>query len=115
MNKEIIINAAAHGVEIALLEDKRLVEFHSEKTDARFAVGDLYLGKVKKLIPGLNAAFVDVGHEKDAFLHYTDLSPYARSLLKFTQQAMQDKSEGFNFSNFDNEAEIIKTGKINEV
>jgi ribonuclease G len=115
VNKEIIINAAANGVEIALLEDKRLVEFHSEKTDARFAVGDLYLGKVKKLIPGLNAAFVDVGHEKDAFLHYTDLSPYARSLLRFTQQAMNDKTGGFDFSNFENEPEIIKTGKINEV
>ncbi len=115
MNKELIINAAAHGVEIALLEDKKLVELHSEKTDARFAVGDLYLGKVKKLIPGLNAAFVDVGHEKDAFLHYTDLSPYARSLLKFTQQAINDKTEGFDFSTFENEPEIIKTGKINEV
>ena len=64
MNKELIINAAAHGVDIALLENKKLVELHSEKTDARFAVGDLYLGKVKKLIPGLNAAFVDVGYEK---------------------------------------------------
>jgi ribonuclease G len=115
VNKELIINAAAHGVEIALLENKKLVELHSEKTDARFAVGDLYLGKVKKLIPGLNAAFVDVGHEKDAFLHYTDLSPYARSLLKFTQEAINDKTEGFDFSAFDNEAEIIKTGKINEV
>jgi ribonuclease G len=60
--------------------------------DASFAVGDLYLGKVKKLIPGLNAAFVDVGFEKDAFLHYTDLSPYAKSLLKFTQLAINEKS-----------------------
>ena len=68
MNKELIINAAPLGVDIALLENKKLVELHSEKTDARFAVGDLYLGKVKKLIPGLNAAFVDVGYEKDAFL-----------------------------------------------
>ncbi len=116
MNKELIINSTAHGVEIALLEDKKLVELHSEKTDARFAVGDLYLGKVKKLIPGLNAAFVDVGYEKDAFLHYTDLSPYAKSLLKFTQQAINDKSpEGLDFAQFHVEPEIIKTGKINEV
>lgn len=116
MNKELIINAVPQGVEIALLEDKKLVELHSEKNDARFAVGDLYLGKVKKLIPGLNAAFVDVGFEKDAFLHYTDLSPYARSLLKFTQMTISDKTaEGLDFSRFDNEAEIIKTGKINEV
>ena len=116
MNKELIINAVPQGVEIALLEDKKLVELHNEKTDASFAVGDLYLGKVKKLIPGLNAAFVDVGFEKDAFLHYTDLSPYAKSLLKFTQQAINDNTEkGLNFAKFEVEPEIIKTGKINEV
>jgi len=103
-------------VEIALLEDKKLVELHTEKVDANFAVGDLYLGKVKKLIPGLNAAFIDVGFEKDAFLHYTDLSPYVRSILKFTQQAIADKSEkGFDFSEFKVEPEIVKTGKITEV
>ncbi|GAC1439452.1 MAG: Rne/Rng family ribonuclease [Sediminibacterium sp.] len=99
-----------------MLEDKKLVELHNEKTDANFAVGDLYLGKVKKLIPGLNAAFVDVGFEKDAFLHYTDLSPYARSIIKFTQVAMHDKGEkGFDFARFQSEPEIVKTGKINEV
>jgi ribonuclease G len=116
LNKELIINAVPQGVEIALLEDKKLVELHHEKADASFAVGDLYLGKVKKLIPGLNAAFVDVGFEKDAFLHYTDLSPYARSLLRFTQQAINDNnSNGFDFGSFQIEPEIVKTGKINEV
>src|SRR5262247_297114 len=101
MNKELIINAAPQGVEIALLEDRKLVELHSEKSDARFAVGDLYLGKVKKLIPGLNAAFVDVGFEKDAFLHYTDLSPYAKSLLKFTQACINYKGDKIqDFGNF---------------
>ena len=116
MNKELIINAAPHGVEIALLEEKKLVELHNEKSDASFAVGDLYLGKVKKLIPGLNAAFVDVGFEKDAFLHYTDLSPYAKSLLKFTNLCIHDKSDsGMDFGKFNVEPEIVKTGKINEV
>ncbi len=116
MNKELIINAAPQSVEIALLEDRRLVELHSEKTDANFTVGDLYLGKVKKLIPGLNAAFIDVGFEKDAFLHYTDLSPYVRSILKFTHMAMNDKTEnGFDFEKFQVEPEIVKTGKIAEV
>ena len=116
MNKELIINVAAQGVEIALLEDKKLVELHHEKVDASFAVGDLYLGKVKKLIPGLNAAFLDVGLEKDAFLHYTDLSPYARSLLKFTQACISDQTQGgLDFAHFQVEPEIIKTGKINEV
>lgn len=116
MNKEIVINATAHGVEIALLEDKKLVELHQESHDASFTVGDLYLGKVKKLVPGMNAAFVDVGADKDGFLHYTDLSPYARSIIKFTQMAIHDQEPGgFDFGKFQTEPEIIKTGKINEV
>ncbi len=116
LTKELIINAAPQGVEIALMEDKKLVELHNEKADANFAVGDLYLGKVKKLIPGLNAAFIDVGFEKDAFLHYTDLSPYVKSLLKFTNTAINDHTEtGFDFGKFLVEPEIIKTGKIAEV
>lgn len=116
MNKEIVINATAHGVEIALLEDKKLVELHQESHDASFIVGDLYLGKVKKLVPGMNAAFVDVGADKDGFLHYTDLSPYARSIIKFTQMAIHDQEPGgFDFGKFQTEPEIIKTGKINEV
>ena len=116
MNKELIINTTPQGVEIALLEDKKLVELHNEKADANFGVGDLYLGKVKKLIPGLNAAFIDVGFEKDAFLHYTDLSPFAKSILKFTQLSIFDTSEtAYDFSKFVVEPEIVKTGKINEV
>ena len=112
MTKELIINAAQQGVEIALLEDKKLVELHHEKVDAKFAVGDLYLGKVKKLIPGLNAAFVDVGFEKDAFLHYTDLSPYARSLLKFTNLSINDHTPtGYDFDQFRVEPEIVKIGR----
>lgn len=116
MNKELIINAAPQAVDIALLEDKKLVELHTENADSRFGVGDLYLGKVKKLIPGLNAAFIDVGFEKDAFLHYSDLSPYVRSILKFTKLAMNEKDgSALDFSNFKIEPEIVKTGKIAEV
>lgn len=116
MNKELIINAAPQAVEIALLEDKKLVEMHNENANSSFGVGDLYLGKVKKLIPGLNAAFIDVGFEKDAFLHYSDLSPYIRSILKFTKTAINDNSaSGINFETFEVEPEIVKTGKIAEV
>ncbi|MBS1782871.1 MAG: Rne/Rng family ribonuclease [Bacteroidetes bacterium] len=116
MNKELIINASGEGVEIALLEDKKLVELHYEHSQDQFAVGDLYLGKVKKLMPGLNAAFVDVGYEKDAFLHYTDLSPYFRSLLKFTKYALNGNTPwGTDFGKFQNETDIIKSGKITEV
>jgi ribonuclease G len=116
MTKELIINSSGEGVEIALLEDKKLVELHYELGQDSFAVGDLYVGKVKKLMPGLNAVFVDVGYEKDAFLHYTDLSPYFRSLVKFSRQSLQgDTPWGSDFGKFKNEAEIVKTGKITEV
>jgi len=116
VNKELIINAVPNGVEIALLEDKKLVELHTENSDNPFGVGDIYLGKVKKLMPGLNAAFVDVGYEKDAFLHYTDLSPYIRTLMKFTQQNNGWKGEGIpDFGRLTMEPEIIKSGKITEV
>jgi ribonuclease G len=103
-------------VDIAMLENKKLVELNHENSDSQFGVGDLYLGKVKKLIPGLNAAFVDVGFERDAFLHYTDLSPYIRSVLKFTKMCMHDRTqEGLDFAKFRLEKEIVKTGKITEV
>lgn len=116
MTKELIINVFPQGVEIALLEEKKLVELHNEKTDASFSVGDLYLGKIKKLIPGLNAVFVDIGYEKDAFLHYTDLSPYFRSILKFTNVYTNlKKGELSDFGRFKVEPEILKTGKVNEV
>jgi len=116
MNKELIINASAESVEIALLEDKKLVELHYGRGQDQFAVGDLYLGKIKKLMPGLNAVFVDVGYEKDAFLHYTDLSPYLKSLLKFTKHAVDGNTPwGEDMSKFKNETEIHKSGKITEV
>ncbi len=116
MVRELIVNATGEGVEIALLEDKKLVELHFERAQDQFAVGDLYLGKIKKLMPGLNAVFIDVGYEKDAFLHYTDLSPYFRSLVKFTKQSMDGNTQwGEVFSAFQNEAEIVKNGKITEV
>lgn len=116
MDKELIVRSTQKGVDLALLENKKLVELHSEQAEAGFSVGDLFFAKVKKLMPSLNAAFVDVGHEKDAFLHYTDLSPYIKSLIKFTQKAQHDKSPGgFDFYKFNVEPEIIKTGKVTEV
>ena len=116
MNKELIIDASGDGVQIALLEDKKLVELHYERSQDQFSVGDLYLAKVKKLMPGLNAAFLEVGYEKDAFLHYTDLSPFFRSLLKFTRESVGgNPSWGLDFGKFKNEPEIDKGGKITEV
>jgi len=73
--RELVIDANSKEISIALLENKELVELNKEKTNLDFAVGDIYFGKVKKVMPGLNAAFVDIGYEKDAFLHYQDLGP----------------------------------------
>ena len=74
MDKDLIIDVGQSEVSIALLENKRLIELNREKTEGRgYTVGDVYLGKVKKILPSLNAAFVDIGDSKDAFVHYLDL------------------------------------------
>ena len=72
MNKELIISATPDGVHIALTEDGRLAELHKESPSSQFAVGDIFFGKVKKIMTGLNAAFVDLGGEKEGFMHYLD-------------------------------------------
>ncbi|MFR3489070.1 MAG: Rne/Rng family ribonuclease [Alistipes ihumii] len=82
MNKELIINVTPSEIAIALFEDKQLVELNKEKCKTGYSVGDIYLGKVKKIMPGLNAAFVNIGYEKDAFIHYLDLGPQFTSLHK---------------------------------
>ena len=115
MEKELIINSTPTEVEIALLEDGKLVELHKQKTNTNFTVGDIFLGKIRKLMPGLNAAFVDIGHKKDAFLHYTDLGPKLRTLLKYTDHSISGKQQSFKLGQFEFEDEIIKTGKIDQV
>lgn len=117
MIKELIIHSTTDGVDIALLENKQLVELHQERLkNNQFVVGDVYLGKVKKVMPGLNAAFVHVGHEKDAFLHYTDLSPDIRSLMKFTGQAIAGSTPPEQMlNNFPIQQQIVKTGNVKEV
>lgn len=115
MDRDLIINSNSSGVDIALLEDKYLVELTKEKSNKKYSVGDVYLGKVKKLMPGLNAAFVNVGYEKDAFLHYLDLGPQVRSLIKFTKLASAGKIPNVPLSEFRLEPDIEKTGKISDV
>lgn len=115
MEKELIINATPTDVEIALLEDGKLVELHYQKTNNNFSVGDVFLGRIKRLMPGLNAAFVDIGHKRDAFLHYTDLGPKLRSLAKYTNGALSGDIATHRLDNFKFEPEIIKTGKIDQV
>jgi ribonuclease G len=115
VNKELIINSTSSEVEIALLEDKVLVELNKEKTNNEFCVGDIYLGRVKKIMPGLNAAFVDVGYEKDAFLHYLDLGPQVNSLQKYLKSALSGSRIPVSLADLILEEDIQKTGRINNV
>ena len=114
MSKELIIDSRVAEVEIALLEEKQLVELHKEKNNNSHQVGDIYLGKIKKIMPGLNAAFVDVGYEKDAFLHYFDLGPQLNSLIKFIKQGLAGDPQ-LSMDNFELEPDIEKSGKISNI
>jgi len=114
VNAELFVDVTPKEISIALMEDKRLVEFRIEKSNIQFTVGDIYLGRVKKIMPGLNAAFVDVGYEKDAFLHYLDLGPQFRTLHKFMSLAGSKKG-GVALQKLKSENDINKNGTITEV
>ncbi len=115
MSNELLINSTQDGCRIALLQDKSLVEFHYDENGTKFSVGDIYLGTVKKVVQGLNAAFIDVGYEKDAFLHYLDLGPQIRSLNKYVKLAANKNKNVKTISTFKNDPDIDKFGKINQV
>lgn len=116
MSSELVINSTQNGSRIALIKDKSLLEFHYDEAGNQFNVGDIYLGNVKKIVQGLNAAFIDLGYEKDAFLHYLDLGPRIRTLNKFTKLGQQRKGDRVpKVQNFTFEPEIHKLGKINQV
>lgn len=115
MNFELVVDSRPNGIWLALLRDGKLIELHEEKKNLDYAVGDIYLGKVRKVVPSLNAAFVDVGYEKDAFLHYLDLGPQFNSLNKFTRQTLQNKQNVADLMYFKSEVDIAKDGKIDAV
>lgn len=110
----MFISSSPKGDRIALLQDKRLVEFHEENKANNFTVGDVFLGTVKKIAPGLNAAFIEVGYEKDAFLHYLDLGPQIKSLNKYTKMAQNGEGSP-KLATFKTEPDIDKLGKINQI
>ena len=114
-NKDLIIDVGDSEVSLALLEDKQLIELNKEKRNLRFSVGDIYLGKVKKIMPGLNAAFVNVGYERDAFLHYLDLGAQFRTQHKYYLNAVQRQGRVPPVHKFRPEPDIDKDGKITDV
>lgn len=91
MGKEIVINAQSDLISLALLEDSNLVELHRDTLQHSFAVGNIYIGRVKKILPGLNAAFIDIGHSKEAFIHYHDLGLQFLTFNAFIQQILADR------------------------
>ena len=114
MNSELFIRSSSQEVDFALFKDGRLIELHKEEEGNKFSVGDIYLAKVRKTVPGLNAAFVNVGYEKDAFLHYHDLGPKIASLLKFVKRVSTGKLKDYSLKDFPLEKEIDKHGGVND-
>src|SRR5580698_7004773 len=114
MSNELIINSTPTEVVTALVSDKKLVELIRERNDAHFSVGDIYLGRVSKIAGSLNAAFINVGYEKDAFLHYFDLGPQFSTLNNYTQGVLTGKIKLSSLMYFKNMADIPKNGKIGD-
>ena len=112
MDKELIIRSSSDNVDFALLKDGKLIELQKDEDSNDFSVGDVFIAKIRKAVPGLNAAFVNVGYEKDAFLHYHDLGPKLPSLLKFTKRVSTGKLKDFSLKDFPFEKDIEKDGKI---
>ena len=119
MNKELIIRSSSDAVDFALLKDGKLIELHQEKEkiegNTQFQVGDIFIAKIRKPVAGLNAAFVNLGHEKDAFLHYHDLGPNLSSLMKFIKLVSTGKAKDYSLKNFPFEPEIDKDGIITDI
>ena len=114
MTSEVIIDVKPKEISIALLEDKRLVEYQNEPRSANFSVGNIYIAKVKKLMPGLNACFVDVGYERDAFLHYLDLGTQFNSYAKYLKQVQSDRKRLYPFDKATRLPELQKDGSIQQ-
>jgi ribonuclease G len=112
MTSEVIIDVQPKDISIALLEDKQLVEYQNEPRSASFAVGNIYIAKVRKLMPGLNACFVDVGHERDAFLHYLDLGTQYSSYEKYLKQVQSDRKRLFPIQKATHLPDLPKEGSI---
>ena len=115
MNKELIIRSHSSAVDFALLKDGKLIELNKEVEDNKFSVGDIFVSKIRKSIPGLNAAFIDVGHEKDGFLHYHDLGPKLPSLIKYIKQISTGKNKDYLLKQFRYENDIDKDGNIGDI
>ena len=116
MKSELIVDVQSTEIAIALTEDDRLQEIAREKRgEDTFAVGNIYYGRVKKVMPALNAVFVDVGHEKEAFLHYLDLGSQFRTLQTYVTKAVSDRRRVPIITKTTRQPEVGKEGQIADV
>lgn len=115
MISELVIDVQQKEISIALLEDKRLVEYQNEPRSVSYAVGNIYVAEVKKLMPGLNASFVDVGFERDAFLHYLDVGSQFNSYEKYLKQVESDRKKLYPFSKATRLPDLKKDGSIQNI
>ena len=114
MSSDLVVDVRPNEISTALLEDGRLVSLQKESRDASYAVGNLYIAKVKKLMPGLNAAFVNVGFEKDAFLHYLDLGSQFNTYSAFMEEILKDRLHVPNISKITPKPDIDKHGTVTD-
>lgn len=115
MTREVVIDVQPKEITIGLLEDGRLAEYQRESQNASFSVGNIYLAKVRKLMPGLNAAFVDVGYEKEGFIHYQDLGPHFKTMAKFVKQQLSDRKHLLPIDKVKAEPDLEKDGTVSDV
>ena len=115
IDKDLIINVSDSDVSLALLEDKLLIELNNEKRNIQFSVGDIFLGKVRKIMPGLNAAFINIGCEKDAFLHFLDLGLQFKTFQKYYSSALQKQGKATSVHKFKPEYNISRNGNMADV
>ncbi len=113
IKRELVIHCCDDIINIALLEEGQLVELHKEEKESGYGVGDIYLGKVRKTMSGLNAAFVSIGSARDAFIHYLDLGAGFRSYAKMIETVTKKKP--FSMESFKKQEETSRGGKINDV
>ncbi|NIJ43978.1 ribonuclease G [Wenyingzhuangia heitensis] len=115
MKLELIIRSNSSDIDFALLRDGRLIELNNESNDNKISVGDIFLAKAGKVLKGLNASFVNVGYEKDGFLHYHDLGAQVNSLNSFLKKVSTGNYKDFTLSKFQFEKDIDKGGSIDKV
>lgn len=114
--KDLIVDVSESEVKIALMDNHRLIELNKESSNGHsFTVGDVFLGKVKKVMPALNAAFVDIGDEKEAFIHYLDLGFYFNAFDEFVRKTNSNTNANELFSNIGLGPVLEKEGQIENI